>query len=71
MLYWYRMKIHIIADNVVVPGVDAFLGGQTYIVPAELGKMLVERNQAEEVEDPKSEETAPSTPSKKVRDDKK
>lgn len=43
------MKIHITKGDVVVPGLDAFLGGQTYEVPAETGKMLVERGQAEEV----------------------
>lgn len=61
------MKIHIIAGEVVVPGNDAFLMGQTYEVPAEIGKMLVERGQAEEVL-PEKEKT--DTSPKKVRNDK-
>lgn len=64
------MKIHIIVGEVVVPGLDAFLGGQTYDVPAETGKMLVERGQAEEVAPEKGQSAKPETPSKKVRDDK-
>lgn len=61
------MKIHIIAGEVVVPGLAAFLGGQTYEVPAEIGKMLVERNQAEEVTPEKEIDEKPESPSKKVQ----
>lgn len=63
------MKIHIITGDVVIPGLDAFLGGETYEVPAEIGQTLIERNQAEEVLSDKTTKKT-DTNSKKVREDK-
>lgn len=57
------MKIQVLTDNLVVPGLPAFFTGQTYEVDAQLANQLIERMQA--VEAKEKEESTPERKGKR------